>query len=138
MVGKPVEQRGRHFGVAEHAGRWRRLNGSQDLKGGAVGFSGVNRQCDFTPGAVGLGAELSMIGGGEMFPMEMKEVGDLAVNRDETLTLARRFEAHHPPLSPPQRQIRNFRRGCSTPCAIDAQRRVSTQLARQHRNAACR
>jgi len=34
----------------------------------------------------GLGAELAMIGGGEMFPMEMKEVGDLAVNRDETLT----------------------------------------------------
>ncbi|AHG50167.1 hypothetical protein RLEG12_00770 (plasmid) [Rhizobium leguminosarum bv. trifolii CB782] len=33
-----------------------------------------------------------MIGGGEMFPMEMKEVGDPAVNRDETLTLARRFE----------------------------------------------
>lgn len=27
-----------------------------------------------------------MIVGGEMFPMEMKEVGDLAVNRDETLT----------------------------------------------------
>jgi hypothetical protein len=43
-----------------------------------------------------------------MFPMEMKEVGDLAVNRDETLTLARRFETHHPPLSPPQRQMRIF------------------------------
>ncbi|AVC52530.1 hypothetical protein RLV_2061 (plasmid) [Rhizobium leguminosarum bv. viciae] len=51
---------------------WRRLNGSQDLKGGAVGFSGVNRQCDFTPDGDGLGAELAMIGGGEMFPMEMK------------------------------------------------------------------
>nr|AJT61689.1 hypothetical protein [Sinorhizobium meliloti] len=66
--------------------RWRRLIGSQDLKGGTVGFSGVNRQCDFTPGGDGLGAELAMIVGGEMFPMEMKEVGDLAVNRDETLT----------------------------------------------------
>ncbi|WP_391581103.1 hypothetical protein [Rhizobium laguerreae] len=52
--------KGRHFGR-------RRLNGSQDLKGGAVGFSGVNRQCDFTPGGDGLGAELAMIGGGEMF-----------------------------------------------------------------------
>lgn len=45
--------------------------------------------------------------GDEMFPMEMKKVGDLAVNRDETLTLPRRFEAHHPPLSS-QRQMRIF------------------------------
>ena len=71
-------------------------------------FSGVNRQCDLTPGDDGLGAELAMIGGGEIFPMEMKEVGDLAVNRDETLTLACRFEAHHPSLSPPQRKMRIF------------------------------
>lgn len=47
-----------------------------------------------------------MVCGSEMFPMEMKEVGDLAMNRDETLTLPRRFEAHHPPLSSPQRKMR--------------------------------
>ncbi|KWV43449.1 hypothetical protein AS026_19820 [Rhizobium altiplani] len=40
--------------------------------------------------------------------MEMKEVGDLAMNRDETLTLPRRFEAHHPPLLSPQREMRIF------------------------------
>jgi len=69
-------------------------------------FSGVKRQCDFTPGGDGLGAELAMIGGSEMFAKAMKEVGDLAVNRDGTLTLPRRFEAHHPPLRPSQRQMR--------------------------------
>jgi len=68
---------------------WRRLNGSQDLKGGAVGFSGVSRQCDFPPGGDGDGAELAMIGGREMFPTKLKEVGDLAMDRDETLTLSR-------------------------------------------------
>ena len=73
----------------EYVKWWRRLNGSQDLKGGAVGFSGVNRQCDFTPGGDGLGAELAMISGREMFPMKLKEVGDLTMDRDETLTLSR-------------------------------------------------
>jgi hypothetical protein len=59
------------------------------LKGDAVGFSGINRQCGLKPGGDGAGAELAVVCGSEMFPMEMKEVGDLAVNRDETLTLPR-------------------------------------------------
>jgi hypothetical protein len=39
-----------------------------------------------------------MVYDSEMFPIEMKEVGNLAMNRDGTLTLPNRFEAHHPPL----------------------------------------
>ncbi len=49
-----------------------------------------------------------MVCGSEMSPMEMKEVGDLAVNRDETLTLPRLFEADDPPPSSSQRKMRIF------------------------------
>ncbi len=56
------------------------------------------RQCDFTPGGDGTVAEFAIRCGSEMFPMEIKEVGNLAMNRDGTLILPSRFEAHHPPL----------------------------------------
>jgi len=46
----------------------------------------------------GAGAEFAVVYDSEMFPIEMKEVGNLAMNRDGTLTLPSRFEAHHPPL----------------------------------------
>lgn len=56
------------------------------------------RQCNFTTGGDGAGAEFAVVYDSEMFPIEMKEVGNLAMNRDGTLTLPSRFEAHHPPL----------------------------------------
>ena len=54
------------------------------------------------------GSDLAVVCGSEMFPMEMKEIGDLAKCRDEPLTLLRRFEVHHMPLSSRQREMRIF------------------------------
>ncbi|MNW14125.1 hypothetical protein D3C71_2122610 [compost metagenome] len=48
-----------------------------------------SRQCDFTPGGDDGGAELAVVCGREMFAMKLKEVGDLAMDRDEALTLSR-------------------------------------------------
>ncbi len=56
------------------------------------------RQCDFTPSGDGTVAEFAVLYRSEMFPMEMKEVDNLTMKRDGTLTLPSRFEAHHPPL----------------------------------------
>jgi hypothetical protein len=50
------------------------------MKGGAVGFSGINRQSDFPPGRDGVSTKLAMIGGGQVFAMKKKKIGDLAVS----------------------------------------------------------
>lgn len=49
-------------------------------------------------GGDGAGAEFAVLYDSEMFQMEMEEVGNLAMNRNGTLTLPSRLEAHHPPL----------------------------------------
>jgi len=66
--------------MAEACRRWRRFNGTQYLKDGAVGFSGINRQSDFPPGRDGVSTKLAMIGGGQVFAMKKKKIGDLAVS----------------------------------------------------------
>jgi len=47
-----------------------------------------------------------MVGGGQVFPVQKKEIGNLAVSWDETLTLVRGFGSHHTSLSSSHREMR--------------------------------
>lgn len=63
----------------KHFERWRRLNLSQFAARICVRVSGSGRPSDFVPGRDRVGSKLAVIGGGQMFAMEVEKICDLAV-----------------------------------------------------------
>ena len=53
-----------------------------------------------------MSAKLAMVCGGQVFPVKKKEIGNLAVSWDETLTLARGSESHHTSLASSHGEMR--------------------------------
>src|SRR5690606_28816095 len=78
--------------------RRRRLNLGPDALLSAGRLSCTDRHGDVLPCCDNVGEKFSMICGEGMFEVKKAEIDDLAMDRDETLALPGRLEAHHTPF----------------------------------------